>query len=262
MWTLISWNVRNPGPKRLSLQVERLLRYEADCIALQELGASASRRFKEQFADADLNHAGSSFDVASDRERLVGPRRYGQLIASRWPLRMVPAARFRIPWPECVASAVVRTPSGRVELHTAHVPPGISNGVIKQHTLEGIFAALGRGRRLPRILCGDFNTPRAETEDGRTITWGQRFRHDGEVVLSYRGPAWHLAEYAVLRNLADFGLPDVYRLLHGYGPKEFSWYYGSGERRIGRRFDHVFASPLLNPRSCRYFSRASGERVE
>jgi exonuclease III len=34
-------------------------------------------------------------------------------------------------------------------------------------------------------------------------------------------------------------LLDAYRHLHGYGRQEFSWFVKRGERRIGRRFDHV-----------------------
>jgi len=44
------------------------------------------------------------------------------------------------------------------------------------------------------------------------------------------------------KGLAIFDLPDVYRQLYGYKEKEFSWYWHGGERSIGCRFDHIFAS--------------------
>ena len=66
------------------------------------------------------------------------------------------------------------------------------------------------------------------------------------------GARWDAAERSVLRGLADHDLPDVYRTLHGYGVRDFSWVLRRRGRTVRRRFDHVFASRSLEPRSCTY----------
>ena len=47
-------------------------------------------------------------------------------------------------------------------------------------------------------------------------------------------------------------LPDVFRLLHGYEIQEFSIAMNHKGKITRRRFDHVFASKILNPSSCQY----------
>ena len=47
-------------------------------------------------------------------------------------------------------------------------------------------------------------------------------------------------------------LVDAYRTLHGYERQEFSWFLKRGEKRIGRRFDHVFCSRDIRIERCEY----------
>jgi Endonuclease/Exonuclease/phosphatase family len=130
-----------------------------------------------------------SLSVAAEPELLLGPRRYGVLIASRWPLHPLPSADM--PWPERLLSALIETPHGPVELHSAHVPPGASNGWRKIETLEGIYRRLACPSVAPRILCGDFNTPQEEMTDGRLISWAHaRTRTSGYRLLPSRGARW------------------------------------------------------------------------
>jgi exonuclease III len=58
-----------------------------------------------------------------------------------------------------------------------------------------------------------------------------------------------------LSRLAEWDLADVYRRLHGYGTQEASWILRRGDAKIGRRFDHVFASSALRPKRCGYLHR-------
>jgi exonuclease III len=66
------------------------------------------------------------------------------------------------------------------------------------------------------------------------------------------GDRWDAAERNVLKGLAPFDLPNVFPTLHGYGVAEWSWYWQGKGRRIGRRFDHVFASRRLHAVRCQY----------
>lgn len=94
------------------------------------------------------------------------------------------------------------------------------------------------------------------------MTWGQDILPRGKIVLegTWRDPAgredtslrFDLGERNVLKGLAEFNLPDVFRALHGYEVEEFSWFWKGKGRRIGRRFDHIFASRDLKEVRCEY----------
>ena len=85
----------------------------------------------------------------------------------------------------------------------------------KVATFEAIYQRLGRNSERPRILCGDFNTPKEETAAGDVITWAEKHRNMFD--------RWDAAERSILQGLAIFDLPDVYRGLHGYGVSEPTW---------------------------------------
>ena len=63
----------------------------------------------------------------------------------------------------------------------------------------------------------------------------------------------HASEQRVLTGLAASDLTDVYRLLHGYGRQEFSWYHPVSNN--GFRLDHVLASRALRAHECRYLDQ-------
>ena len=141
------------------------------------------------------------------------------------------------------------------ELHTSHIPPGSSNGWIKIDTFEGIFRRLAQQSSMPRILCGDFNSPQQEWPDGRVMVFGERLSLDGAIIAEkhrgHRDGRWAAGERSVLLDLAEHALPDIFRQLTGYEVEEASWFLPQN-KSVGRRFDHVFASERLNPSSCRY----------
>jgi exonuclease III len=248
----MSWNVgRRVG--RLPDQIEALKKLQPDVVALQEVTPSTASLFFKVLPTIGLYNIADSFSLAQDKEILKGPRHYGELIASCWPLSSILPTRFRIPWPERILSVEINSPVGLIECHTTHIPPGASNGWIKIETLEGIYNCLAIANTKLRILCGDFNTPKDETQDGQFVTWAERRKKNGEIVpVLNRGKRWDAAERNVLLGLKEFDLSDVYRSLYGYTVQDYSWYTNNKGVRIGRRFDHVYASQALNPVSCRY----------
>ena len=204
-----------------------------------------------------LPHAIDSFALAPTTFIAAGPRRYGLLVASRFPIEPLPPSAFDVPWPERVLSAHVISPRGPIELHTTHVPPGSSNGWIKIETLVGVYNGLARSSPLPRILCGDFNLPQAERSADEIVTWAQRVRTNGQIVCRARvrgglGASWDAAERNIVIGLAAYDLLDVFRALHGYETHGFSWVLRRRLWCVPRRFDHIFASASLHPRSCVY----------
>ena len=237
---LISWNVAASARARARRQAEALAEHAPDVVALQEVTRVTELVFPALLQDIGMPHVQSSRALAEQNAVDPAPMRAGILIASRWPFRVLPPSEFPIPWPQCVLSVVLDSPWGEVELHSAHVPNGSSYKWKKVETFEGIFARLARSSALPRILCGDFNSPKDELEDGTVIPWGETRAR------------WAAAELSVITGLAEFDLADVYRSLHEYGARDFSWYWRARGLTIGRRFDHVFASRSLNAVACRY----------
>jgi exonuclease III len=128
--------------------------------------------------------------------------------------------------------------------------------------LEGLYAGLAHPSIIPRVLCGDFNTPQLERPTGEIVTRGQRINTKGVAVIRRHlrggeGVHWDRGERQILQGLAADDLHDVYRQLHGYATPGASWYPHRKDphrqaRLIGRRFDQVFASASLHPMSCRY----------
>jgi len=168
-----------------------------------------------------LDHLISSFDLSKNKDDLKGPRRYGEIIASRWRLSPMNPELFPVSWKERVFSGEVLTPMGNIELHTTHIPPGSVHGWVKIEILEGIYKRLARRAEVPRILCGDFNAPQEERPDGLVLTRAQRFSARGEVQYrKYRGERWEQKERNILLGLVNFDLLDVYRNLHGYAVQE------------------------------------------
>jgi len=149
---------------------------------------------------------------------------------------------------------LIHFPNVDFEFHVAHIPPGASHGWLKIDTFEGIFKFLAKPScNYPRILCGDFNSPKAETSSGEVITWGQNILKDGQVRFNDKEGRWDAGERSVIQGLAEYNLYDIFRLLNGYEAQEFSWLLRKKGKIIARRrFDHIFAAKTLNPDTCRY----------
>lgn len=255
MFRLITWNVagrKAKAPRQLLV----LRSHQPDIVALQEVRISTLEVLRTGLMEQGLTHTIDSFALSPERFDRRGPRQYGQLIASRFPIQAIPPGEFPIPWTERVLSCWIAMEPHRLEFHTTHVPPGSGNGCIKIETFEGIYGRLARKADHPRLLCGDFNSPDIEFPDGRIKVFGERVRADGSIVpCTNHGqppPRWSAGERSVITGLAEFGLPDVFRLLNGHASPEASWYSHRQGTITKRRFDHVFASPSLNPISARY----------
>ncbi len=258
---VISWNT-NARSRRVDEQVAFLRKRRLDLIALQEVTLKSAPLFRAQLRECGFEFAYDSFELFRNPSELKGPRRYGVMIASKYPARLIRRKMFSVPWKEKILSVTVDTPDVSFDFHTTYVPPGSSNGWIKVETLEGIYEGFSGRVERPRILCGDFNIPQMEFSTGEIVTWAQRIRENGEVVLRKRfrhgdGARWDAAERNIMTRLAEYDLPDVYRLLRGWKARGASWYpIRKKGTVVGRRFDHIFASNSLNASGCRYIDNA------
>lgn len=111
------------------------------------------------------------------------------------------------------------------------------------------------------MLCGDFNTPRAERVEG-VITFGHK--RDGQWRMRPTAPrlftaerpfnpvAWDAGERAVLQGIPQqCGVPDTFRRAH---PDAFesTWVPKGKPEDMGRCLDHIFASAELDVVACEH----------
>lgn len=244
---IISWNIAH-RVGCVKAQAHALLSRSPDLVALQEVTSSIVDILTHTLKEGGLVHS-----VYSNPPSKTGPQSYGVFIASRFPIELL--TPFSIPWDEKALSVRVSGSEHTLEFHTVHVPNGSGNKWIKIETLEGIYEGLAKHSHVPRVLCGDLNTPQLECATGEVITWAQKIAPDGTIRTKSRirggsGSRWDNGERQILAGLAEFGLRDVYRSLHGYDIQEFSWALNRKEKSIRRRFDHIFASLL--PVECIY----------
>jgi exonuclease III len=250
---LLSWNVAG-RVNSLPRQVESIKEVDPEIIALQEVTPRTEPMFCSYLSQAGYEFILTSFQLADPSEERKGARLYGELTASRFPLTPLPPADFQIEWRERVLSAVVESPLGPIELHNAHIPCGSSHGWTKIDTFEGIYQRLAKASEIPRILCGDFNSPQAEFADGTVVTWGQSIWKNG-TVKTIGDERWARGEWNVIAGLADYDLVDIYRFVNGYSAQEISWSAKRKGVEYGRRFDHVFGSRKFVYKSCGYLHK-------
>ncbi|MDX6587136.1 MAG: exodeoxyribonuclease [Solirubrobacterales bacterium] len=217
-------------------QAEAVARREPDIVCLQEVRASTAPQWQRAFETIGLEHA-------LDSSELVAPRRLFNLTASRWGLKSLTG--ILAPQPERVLGVVTDSPWGRLEIWNAHIPPAPSNGLIKAETCEVLFASLARPTPCHRILCGDLNTPRYESEEGEVETFASNHPENEE--------RWDAAERSLLLGLAEWDLPDIFRGLNGYGRRDVSWvFHTRARRKHAHRLDHILASDSLGAAYCDY----------
>ena len=250
---VLSWNVARRA-KKATLQVEAVLALEADIFALQEVALCSVETITQAFAQAGISYVSHTAHLAKQNQM-----HFCVLVASRWPFCVLPHTSFTIPFPERLLPLRIHSSSGELDFYTVHVPPGSSNGWIKIETFQGIYQHLACPSARPRVLCGDFNSPQAETSSGQIITWGERISKSGK--LTGTGSAWDQGERSVLEGLAKYDLKDTFRYLNGYELEAYSWYTNNGDKSRGRRFDHIFASQSLQPLACHYHSHLREQQL-
>jgi endonuclease/exonuclease/phosphatase family metal-dependent hydrolase len=178
-------------------------------------------------------------------------RKYFNLSAARHPIAILPGLSFenheemRFAFPEKYLAARVVVDGVEIDVHNAHLPPGVSRGLIKVHAFEAIRRRIDADTHTARLLCGDFNAPVEEDAAGPiSQSSGPWSESDQE--------RWKLAEKRIVDSLH---MRDVYRDVHERGvPLPFSHFTGRSDRRTGHRYDHIFASSEIRTESCAYLS--------
>jgi exonuclease III len=114
---LRSWNV-NRRIKNIDSQISALEQQSCDIIALQEITKNSAPIFHERFKALGFAFVADSLQRFGEPEKLTGPRRYGVLVASRWPFEVLSSKSFDIPWHEKLLAVIIQTPSTNIALFT------------------------------------------------------------------------------------------------------------------------------------------------
>lgn len=241
---LLSWNVNGRVKDAWQRQRDGVLDEAPDVLALQEVTLASYPAWCQELLAAGYSVASSIALVRLPYPEVEPPirRKYFNLIAARGRIAALPGLAFqdpaqaRVAFPEKHLAVRAVIDGMGVDVHNAHLPPGSTRGAIKMHAFRAIRERIDEPTSVPRVLCGDFNTPQSEDDEGVT-TWASahpEFRDE-----------WDAAERGVLAHPI---LRDVYREQHPAGKP----YPGSHlTRETPRRYDHVFASPELATVRCR-----------
>jgi exonuclease III len=232
---VMSWNL-NARRERLPDQVDAVRAVAPDVAAFQEVTDRSWQALRPLLAGAGLVHGLTGAGQAGEQARPAYKRWVA--VVSRWPL--VPCE----PCPEAyelVVCATVLRPDAPFDLIAVHVPTR-ANGVLeKTEVQEEIVRRLAQSDGRPLVLCGDFNSPKAETEAGEIVAF-----------VGPRGGRALAAELALLQEPPARGMADVFRATNGYQPTDCSWHWKNRGKAGGYRLDHVFASTSLAPSACWY----------
>jgi exonuclease III len=231
---VMSWNL-NARRKCVPLQAEAICRLQPDVACFQEATIDSWEDLVPMLREAGLVHALSGPETLAGGS--VSSINRWVAVASRWPLEPQEAC---FPVPELVVCARVLRPSAPVDLVAVHVPTRSRDAWLKVEVQEAIAARLGASD-LPQVLCGDFNSPRAETESGEVVAF-----------IGPRGGRALAAELALVVGPATHGMVDVYRAVNGWRADDRSWFWKRYGETGGYRLDHIFASASLEPEACWY----------
>jgi exodeoxyribonuclease-3 len=223
---VVTWNVAG----RVGAQPEQaaaLAAAGADIVALQEVTPRTAPLWRASLAAAGLPFCLDALDGLPPKPT---KRRLAVLTGARTALRRL--AVPELPWAERVLHCAL----DGLELINVHSPIAPSPELAKIRTHEAVAAHLRRASVVPRVLCGDLNTPRREHPDGTLLT----FAHDSNGRLRPdRGERWDAAERALVR---DLGWVDAFRAINGYGTRDASWTFK--DDKGGWRLDHVLVDGL------------------
>ena len=241
MLKLISWNIAG----RLSSvnhQIDYLLDGKFDIICLQEVISKTQVVITKKLENFEYNTISS---VPNEELSITGRHKYNLLIFSKEEI-IKNKPPHEIKWREKYLSGILKFDSKELEVTTMHVPPGSSNGIEKIISIEQFYNNIIDSENQYRIVCGDWNTPRREYENGDIKTWmktGVRIGKDER---------WDKGERLLLEELKTIGIHDSFRLLNGYDKKEYSWYINTKGGPKGRRYDHIHSSDTLDVKKCYY----------
>jgi len=255
---VVTWNVA----RRSASVLDTLARIATpDLVTLQEvpLEQEHQRAFQECLVGMGLSclHYSGRDDVPR--------KRYGNIIASRWPLDPVELrySTEELPWPQLLAQASVSINGRSIVVITAHIPNGSRNGWEKIDTFKALDKLVRQAKGRSCMVTGDFNEPQYTMQEGRVVTWGQEPDREGRFHCwdewafggrTGKGRQWDDAVRWLFENHDEHGLRIAYWEAHGHGTMDVSHVSGGQSRW----FDHIFVSADFRVDRCDYLHELRG----
>ena len=114
----ITWNLAHrlkKNPKQIKAIEER----NPDIIAFQEVTLESSSIIKK-ILSSNYKSIVDSFELLSSQSVCVGPRRLGELIATKYDLKINLENKFSMPWKERVLAVNIKTPQDTIEFYNTY----------------------------------------------------------------------------------------------------------------------------------------------
>lgn len=247
--SILTWNINFRSAA--SLDALANLAELPDIVTLQEVVLKRAAEVQSRLRD--LGYAG----VIYSGDESASNKRYGNVIATRMPIKSLSLLDAGFPWPQLIAHGLLDTPAGQIHVVNAHVPNGSGNGWKKIHTLRSLSRLIEGLRSQPLILAGDFNEPRYALQDDHVVTWGQILGRDAKWRLrskrtlegeSGTGEEWDAVVRWFFEKSDESGIRNAYWEVAGHGKMEPSHL----SRGCHRWFDHVFVSNNFKVKSCKF----------
>jgi exonuclease III len=228
---LATWNTN--FRRDVAAQVAATLAHRPDVAVFQEVRAASFPELAHLFAEGGLTHfaTSSSSTLGFRMSRYVA-------VASRFPFRA--AAPVDGPAPETSVCLQVEAADGCFDLVGVYVPSIARKDGVKVPTQHAMHARLADAATRPHIICGDFNSPQAESPEGVTL------------FFKPSRPVEYAGERALMHGLFEFGMRDAFRECNGYEDAAPSWFWKNRGRTGGYRLDHIFVSPHFQVHRCWY----------
>ncbi len=243
---LLSWNVRGySGPTR-EKQLAEVSKLAPDLIALQEVVRGSLEPWRESLGARGYDVLASDpslLDVEGPvlphKGRRMGRRKNLNLTAVKGVIEPLPGIEVGAGegFPEKYLAGRAQIDGAVVDVHNVHTPPGSTTKMLKVEYWEAVLQRVNETTGAPRVLCGDFNSPWSEDDEG-FVTGGDRSDPEEE-------RRWKEAELGFLEHP---DLRDVYRAHHVAGER-YPVSHMRGDTPC--RYDHIYASSEFDLDNCR-----------
>lgn len=223
---IATWNVNSIGV-RLQHVLQWLETNRPDVLCLQEIKC------------IDAKFPAAAFREVGFQAEIFGQPTYnGVAIISKDPVSDI--RRGFLDDDDSAQKRVIAATANGVRVVNVYIPNGQEVGSEK-YAFK--LAWLGRLRKYfdegldpgeKLVLCGDFNVALEDRDVHDPVLWA------GKILCSD-------LERAAMRNVADWGLIDLFRQFHE-APGHFSWWDyrgGAFPRNLGLRIDHLWATKSL-----------------
>ena len=232
---ILSWNIKHRQKSRLNKIVDGVKQIAADIVGLQEVDSYLLESLAPQFKALGYRVLNYEFDG----------KPYCNLTLSKYPASKANKWKRDCVFPDLLSRARVRTSEGDIDFFNCHIPNGSKHGFEKIRTIDALLKRLETTKGKTRIVVGDFNEPRSESDQG-IESWAYKTSATPSPSTDEKRH-WDNTVNKLFRDEQLHGMRDLFRSFHGHGVKDLSY-----KRPTPSRYDHIFGSEHFRVFSCQY----------